>query len=145
MINFRVCVPPEHFLVVVYSPLHSKPEFYEFSTCDGKPDLQVSLFTSHALLNLPSVSRNLEQTCVWCILIRLWFSLIDHQWCLHYCRKGLTVHLVPLNWSWNESQMETRLICFTLHFMLPKTYCKWKLDILQHQLYLEIEVSFCKM
>ena len=55
--NFRVCVPPEHFLVVMYSPLHSKPEFYEFSTCDGKPDLQVSLFTSHTVLTLPSASR----------------------------------------------------------------------------------------
>ena len=64
LVNFRVCVPPEHFLVVVYSPLHSKPEFYEFSTCDGKPDLQVSLFTSHAVLTLPSVSRNLKQTYV---------------------------------------------------------------------------------
>ena len=62
LVNFRVCVPPEHFLVVVYSPLHSKPEFYEFSTCDGKPDLQVSLFTSHAVVTLPSVSRNLKQT-----------------------------------------------------------------------------------
>ena len=53
---FRVCVPPEHFLVLVYSPLHSKPEFYEFSTCDGKPDLQVALYTTHASLILPNVS-----------------------------------------------------------------------------------------
>ena len=52
---YRVCVPPEHFLVVLYSPLHSRPEFYQVNTSDGKPDLQVALYTSYTTIRLPNV------------------------------------------------------------------------------------------
>lgn len=52
----RVCEPPEPFLLVLYSPLHSRPEFYECTTRTGKAELDYSLYSACDRLQLPTVS-----------------------------------------------------------------------------------------
>jgi len=52
---FRVCLPPEPFLVVLFSTLYSKPEFYECVTIDGRRHLDFALSTWHDVIQLNKV------------------------------------------------------------------------------------------
>ena len=51
----RVCTPPEGFLLVLYTSLHSKPEFYEVNTTSGKPDFDCDLYTGYEITSLLKV------------------------------------------------------------------------------------------
>ena len=51
----RVCLPPEPFLVVLFSTLHSKPEFYECVTVNGRRHLDFALSTCHDVIQLSRV------------------------------------------------------------------------------------------
>ena len=53
---FRMCIPPEPFLLVVFSPLHSRPEFYECTTTDGRRSLSFDLSSCHDVIQLGKVS-----------------------------------------------------------------------------------------
>ncbi|XP_064617151.1 SCL-interrupting locus protein homolog isoform X2 [Liolophura sinensis] len=59
-IQDRVCEPPEPFLLVLYSPLHSRPEFYECTTRTGKTELDYSLYSACDRLQLPAFGYNGE-------------------------------------------------------------------------------------
>ncbi|RUS73358.1 hypothetical protein EGW08_018877, partial [Elysia chlorotica] len=48
----RVCLPPNEFLLVVYTPLHSRPEFYQVLPTSGTCDLQFQLRTGHEVTNM---------------------------------------------------------------------------------------------
>jgi len=52
---FRVCLPPEPFVVVLFSTLHSKPEFYECVTVDGRCHLDFALSTWQDVIQLNRV------------------------------------------------------------------------------------------
>ena len=52
---FRVCLPPEEFLLVIFSTLHTKPEFYQCGTSDGKNNMEFELSTCHEVIQLPKV------------------------------------------------------------------------------------------
>lgn len=56
----RVCVPPEGFLLVLFTVLHSKPEFYEVNTISGKPDFQFDLYTGYEITSLLKKSSGPE-------------------------------------------------------------------------------------
>ena len=53
---FRVCSPPEPFLLVLYNPTHSRPEFYECSTATGTSKMSFNLFTGYEPVHLNMVS-----------------------------------------------------------------------------------------
>lgn len=55
-----MCVPPESFLLVLYNPMHSKPEFYEVVTSTGSGQMNFDLFNGYEVINLPKVSSNLN-------------------------------------------------------------------------------------
>ncbi|XP_061168007.1 SCL-interrupting locus protein homolog [Saccostrea echinata] len=63
-INDRVCAIPEPFLLVLYSPLHSKPEFYDVTiqNTDGKP--QFDLFSGYEVVSLAKTKTNSSQNSV---------------------------------------------------------------------------------
>lgn len=48
----RVCLPPNEFLLVVYTPLHSRPEFYQCSPTSDSCDFQFQLRTGHEVTNM---------------------------------------------------------------------------------------------
>lgn len=48
----RVCRPPEPFLVVLYSPHRSSPEFYECVASNGASQQPVCLLTHHDVFQL---------------------------------------------------------------------------------------------
>jgi len=48
-------VTPEPFLVVLFSTLHSKPEFYECVTVCGRRQLDYALSTCHDVVQLNTV------------------------------------------------------------------------------------------
>lgn len=52
---FRVCLPPEPFLVVLYSVLCSKPEFYECTLESGTPHMDYTLAACHDVIQLNKV------------------------------------------------------------------------------------------
>ncbi|ELU03617.1 hypothetical protein CAPTEDRAFT_219123 [Capitella teleta] len=52
-LKHRVCMPPEHFLLLIYSTRHSKPLFYQCCTSDGSSRLNFDLSSSHEVLQLP--------------------------------------------------------------------------------------------
>ncbi len=60
----RVCVSPEPFLLVVYSPLRSRPEFYQMETQDSRPDLQIELHSAFKTIRLPNVSPAVRASSV---------------------------------------------------------------------------------
>ncbi|KAL3868960.1 hypothetical protein ACJMK2_041705 [Sinanodonta woodiana] len=51
-IQDRVCSPPEPFLLVLYTPLHSKPEFYDVTTTSGNSKLTFDLYTGYDAFHL---------------------------------------------------------------------------------------------
>ncbi|ESP05316.1 hypothetical protein LOTGIDRAFT_227950 [Lottia gigantea] len=57
-IQDRVCCSPDNFLVVLYSPLHSKPEFYECGCRTGNSELDFDLHTGYEASNITKNSRN---------------------------------------------------------------------------------------
>ncbi|KAK6172016.1 hypothetical protein SNE40_018419 [Patella caerulea] len=57
-IQDRVCSPPENFLVVLYSPLHSKPEFYECGTKNGTSGLDFELHCGYEASNMARNVKN---------------------------------------------------------------------------------------
>ncbi|XP_048761311.2 SCL-interrupting locus protein homolog isoform X2 [Ostrea edulis] len=63
-INDRVCAGLEPFLLVLYSPLHSKPEFYDvrMQNTDGK--LQFDLHSGYEVISLPKTITNSSQNSV---------------------------------------------------------------------------------
>lgn len=52
----RICSPPEAFLLVLYSPVHSKPEFYEIVTVSGKSTMDFDLLTGYEVVSISKVS-----------------------------------------------------------------------------------------
>ncbi|WAR23533.1 STIL-like protein [Mya arenaria] len=44
-ISDRVCSPPDPFLLVLYNPTHSKPEFYECCTASGDSKMSFDFYT----------------------------------------------------------------------------------------------------
>ncbi|KAH9489423.1 hypothetical protein Btru_037682 [Bulinus truncatus] len=48
----RVNLPPEGFLLVFYTTLHSKPEFYQCNTVSGTKDLNFRLFSGHEVTHI---------------------------------------------------------------------------------------------
>ncbi|KAK7101216.1 SCL-interrupting locus protein homolog [Littorina saxatilis] len=60
----RVCTPPEGFLLVMYTPHHSKPEFYEVSTTSGKPDLEFDLYTGYEITSLNKKSSGPDPSVI---------------------------------------------------------------------------------
>ncbi|XP_076463216.1 uncharacterized protein LOC143295414 [Babylonia areolata] len=56
----RVCTPPEGFMLLLYSSLHSKPEFYEVCATSGKSDLQFNLYTGYEVTTLHKQSSGPE-------------------------------------------------------------------------------------
>ncbi|GFS20293.1 SCL-interrupting locus protein [Elysia marginata] len=48
----RVCMPPNEFLLVVYTPLHSRPEFYQCLSTSGTCALQFQLRSGHEVTNM---------------------------------------------------------------------------------------------
>ncbi|VDI21550.1 SCL-interrupting locus protein [Mytilus galloprovincialis] len=61
-LNDRVCVPPESFLLVLYNPMHSKPEFYELVTSTGSGQMNFDLFNGYEVINLPKTMTSGNQT-----------------------------------------------------------------------------------
>ncbi|XP_033737226.1 SCL-interrupting locus protein homolog [Pecten maximus] len=51
-ITDRICSPPEPFLLVLYSPVHSKPEFYELSTMSGTSKMEFDLLTGYEVVSI---------------------------------------------------------------------------------------------
>lgn len=60
-ITDRICSPPEPFLLVLYSPVHSKPEFYELSTMSGTSKMDFDLLTGYEVVSI-SKSNNPNAT-----------------------------------------------------------------------------------
>ncbi|OWF46210.1 SCL-interrupting locus protein homolog [Mizuhopecten yessoensis] len=60
-ITDRICSPPEPFLLVLYSPVHSKPEFYEISTASGTSKMDFDLLTGYEVISI-SKSNNPNAT-----------------------------------------------------------------------------------
>ena len=56
----RVVSPPEAFLVLLYSPVRSKPQYYECVTSDGATRQSFSLSSCHEVVQLPknTLTRN---------------------------------------------------------------------------------------
>jgi len=51
----RVCLPPVPFLVVLFSTVHSKPEFYECVTVNGRRQVDFALSTCRDVVQLSRV------------------------------------------------------------------------------------------
>lgn len=51
----RVCSVAEPFLLVLYSPLHSKPEFYDVTIQNAEGNMQFDLYTGYEVVSLPKV------------------------------------------------------------------------------------------
>lgn len=51
----RVCSVAEPFLLVLYSPLHSKPEFYDVTIQNAEGNMQFDLCTGYEVVSLPKV------------------------------------------------------------------------------------------
>lgn len=51
----RVCLPPEPFLIIFFSSLHSKPEFYECVTTNGRRSLEFELSSCHDIIQTKRV------------------------------------------------------------------------------------------
>ncbi|XP_067679252.1 SCL-interrupting locus protein homolog [Haliotis asinina] len=64
----RVCSPPEGFLVVLYSPLHSRPEFYECNTSTGNNKLNFDLYGGYEATNLNTGAVSLQNGILECEL-----------------------------------------------------------------------------
>ncbi|XP_046563984.1 LOW QUALITY PROTEIN: SCL-interrupting locus protein homolog [Haliotis rubra] len=64
----RVCSPPEGFLVVLYSPLHSRPEFYECNTNTGNNKLNFDLYGGYEATNLNTGAVSLQNGLLECEL-----------------------------------------------------------------------------
>ncbi|XP_071119027.1 SCL-interrupting locus protein homolog [Haliotis cracherodii] len=64
----RVCSPPEGFLVVLYSPLHSRPEFYDCNTTTGNNKLSFDLYGGYEATNLNTSSVSLQNGLLECEL-----------------------------------------------------------------------------
>ncbi|XP_060072335.1 SCL-interrupting locus protein homolog [Ylistrum balloti] len=60
-ITDRICSPPEPFLLVLYSPVHSKPEFYELSTMSNTSKMDFDLLTGYEVVSI-SKSNNPNAT-----------------------------------------------------------------------------------
>ncbi|XP_055885003.1 SCL-interrupting locus protein-like isoform X2 [Biomphalaria glabrata] len=48
----RINLPPEDFLLVFYTTLHSKPEFYQCNTVSGTRDLSFKLYSGHEVTHI---------------------------------------------------------------------------------------------
>ncbi|XP_052257477.1 SCL-interrupting locus protein homolog isoform X2 [Dreissena polymorpha] len=55
-ITDRVCSPPDPFLLVLYNPTHSKPEFYECCTAKGDNKLTFDLCVGYDALQINKMS-----------------------------------------------------------------------------------------
>lgn len=64
---YRVCSVAEPFLLVLYSPLHSKPEFYDVTIQNADGHTQFDLYTGYEVVSLPKVCSGfiLPLDCVW--------------------------------------------------------------------------------
>ncbi|CAG5121121.1 unnamed protein product [Candidula unifasciata] len=51
----RVCAPPEEFLLALYRPLQTRPEFYQCASSFGDSCLQFGLSTGHKTINMDKV------------------------------------------------------------------------------------------
>ncbi|CAL1534439.1 unnamed protein product [Lymnaea stagnalis] len=54
----RVCLPPDDFLLIIYSPLHSRPEFYQCVTNSGNTNLDFELFSGYEVANIVKALSN---------------------------------------------------------------------------------------
>ncbi|XP_005099234.1 SCL-interrupting locus protein [Aplysia californica] len=48
----RVCMPPSEFLLVLYTPMHSRPEFFQCCSASGNSNFQFQLCTGHDVGNM---------------------------------------------------------------------------------------------
>ena len=53
---YRVCSPPEPFLLLLYNPTHSKPEFYECSTTTGSSTMTFDIYSGYEAVQLSKVN-----------------------------------------------------------------------------------------
>ena len=89
-LHCRVCLPPQPFLVVLFSTLHSKPEFYESVTVSGRRHLDFALSTCHDVIQLSRVCMLIGayhdgvcNACCWCFNICSWMFWDTHLSQLH--------------------------------------------------------------
>jgi hypothetical protein len=54
--NFRVCSPPDPFLLVLYNPSHSRPEFYECSTATGSNKMTFDFYSGYEAVQISKVT-----------------------------------------------------------------------------------------
>ncbi|XP_041358779.1 SCL-interrupting locus protein homolog [Gigantopelta aegis] len=64
----RVCCPPEQFLLVLYSPTHSKPEFYDVITSTGDSKLDFDVFTGYEVANIAKTVTSISSGIIDCDL-----------------------------------------------------------------------------
>jgi len=53
--SYRVCSPPDPFLLVLYNPTHSKPEFYECTTVNGDNKMTFDFYTGFEAVQISKV------------------------------------------------------------------------------------------
>ncbi|KAK3090600.1 hypothetical protein FSP39_012998 [Pinctada imbricata] len=63
-IHDRVCTPPEPFLMVLYNPVHSRPEFYEVSTSSGSSKMEFELYSGYEVVSLPKMATCSSQNMI---------------------------------------------------------------------------------
>ncbi|KAK0045462.1 SCL-interrupting locus protein [Biomphalaria pfeifferi] len=56
----RINLPPEDFLLVFYTTLHSKPEFYQCNTVSGTRDLSFKLYSGHEVTH---IAKDFSRPC----------------------------------------------------------------------------------
>lgn len=61
-IQDRVCSPPDPFLLVLYNPTHSKPEFYECSTSTGSNNMTFDFYTGYEAVQISKNSMGNNET-----------------------------------------------------------------------------------
>ncbi|KAL4236878.1 hypothetical protein ACF0H5_005264 [Mactra antiquata] len=61
-IQDRVCSPPDPFLLVLYNPTHSKPEFYECSTTSGSNKMSFDYYTGYEAVQINKNSMGNNET-----------------------------------------------------------------------------------
>lgn len=54
-IHFRVCSAPDPFLLVLYNPSHSRPEFYECCTTTGDNKMKFNFYTGYEAVQISKV------------------------------------------------------------------------------------------
>lgn len=82
----RVCSVAEPFLLVLYSPLHSKPEFYDVTIQNAEGNMQFDLYTGYEVVSLPKVCS------------RFFFCLIVF-WIFKNSFKGLFIWQLFYEWK----------------------------------------------